>query len=262
MRYVWEQQGEYFGEGRASAAVRAVATLATSYLRTWDEAAARRPDHYISNSENIARRVKKRYGIDSEVIYPPVNCSRFALSTESRRNAPYVMLTAFAPYKRVDLAIEAFTKMNKRLVIAGGGQEGAKLKTLVKPGGPVELLGEIENAQVAPLLQSGRAFIFPGEEDFGIAPVEAQACGTPVIAFGRGGALETIVGLGDAAGRTPTGLFFEDQSVEGLIEAVEEFERREGEFSPEAARENAFRFDRPVIKEQLRVSLNREFGQA
>jgi glycosyltransferase involved in cell wall biosynthesis len=260
MRYVWEQQHEYFGEGRASPMVRAVATLATNYLRTWDEASARRVDHYIANSKHIARRIQKRYGAAAEVIYPPVDCSRFAFSSKSRKDAPYIMLTAFAPYKRVDLAIEAFTRMNKKLIIAGGGQEGAKLKSMVKPGGPVTLLGEIPGAEVAPFLQSGRAFIFPGEEDFGIAPVEAQACGTPVVAYGRGGALETVVGLDDPEGRAPTGLFFDEQTVEGLISAVEAFERREDEISPAALRQNAMRFDRPVIKEQLRVSIARELG--
>jgi glycosyltransferase involved in cell wall biosynthesis len=262
MRYVWEQQAEYFGEGRASPIVRAIATLATSYLRTWDEASAGRPDHYLANSQHIARRIRKRYGAHAEVVYPPVDCTRFSLPPQKPepKDRPYVMLTAFAPYKRVDIAIDAFTKMGKRLLIAGGGQEGAKLRARVRPGGPVELLGEVPGSQVVDLLQRGRAFIFPGEEDFGIAPVEAQACGTPVIACGRGGALETVIGLDDPKQRSPTGVFFNEQTVDGLVSAVEEFELHEAAFSPSEIRAHALQFDRLRFKELMQAIVAREFS--
>jgi glycosyltransferase involved in cell wall biosynthesis len=258
MRYAWEQQQDYFGAGRASPAVRVVATVATNYLRTWDEASARRPDHYVANSRHVARRVLKRYGYEAEVIHPPVDCARFTARSMPRSDGYYAMLTAFAPYKRIDLAIEAFTRMGRRLLIAGGGQEGGRIRELVKPGGPVELVGELAGAKIAEFLAGARAFIFPGEEDFGIAPVEAQACGVPVIALGRGGALETIVGPENGAAE-PTGLFFEEQTTDALIDAVERFERMEAEFSPGAARRNALRFDRPVFKETMRKALEREF---
>lgn len=252
MRYVWEQQHEYFGEGRASLPVRAAAILATHWLRSWDESSARRVDHYVANSHHVARRIRKRYGVEADVVHPPVDCSRFCIPEKPGDGGYYVMLTAFAPYKRVDLAIEAFQRMGKRLLIGGGGQEGAKLKKLVKPGGPVELLGPVPDAELAAFLGGAKAFVFPGEEDFGIAPVEAQACGVPVIAFGRGGALETVVGLDDAsAGAPPTGLFFEEQTVEGLIDAVERFERAGAAFDPAAIRRHALGFDRPRFKETL-----------
>ena len=129
----------------------------------------------------------------------------------------------------------------------------------MKPGGPVQLLGDVPGDRIASFLGGARAFIFPGEEDCGIAPVEAQACGVPVIAFGRGGAKETVVGL-DGSGADATGLFFEDQSVEGLVAAVETFEKVEREFDPERIRANAMRFDRPVFKRRMREILAREFG--
>lgn len=260
MRYVWEQQHEYFGEGRASPLVRGIATVATSYLRTWDEASARRVDHYIANSHNIASRIRKRYGAPSEVIYPPVDCARFPLADKPGSGDYYVMLTAFAPYKRVDLAIEAFTRMGKRLLIGGGGQEGKKLKRLLKPGGPVELIGEVPGEKMASFLGNAKAFIFPGEEDFGIAPVEAQSCGVPVIAYGRGGALETVNGLDDSPTQAPTGLFFPEQTVDSLIEAVERFERRSSEFDPRRIHENALRFDRPHFKQAIKEAMQRQLA--
>lgn len=251
MRYVWEQQHEYFGKGRASPLVRLVATAATHYLRTWDEASARRPDRYLANSHHVARRIRKRYGAQAEVIHPPVNGSSFRIPEGRGEGGYYVMLGAFAPYKRVDLAIEAFQRMGKRLLIGGGGQEGGKLRHLVRPGGPVELVGHVAQEKLPEFLGRARAFVFPGEEDFGIAPLEAQACGVPVLALGRGGALETVVDSGPA----PTGLFFDEQSVEGIIEAVERFERVEPSFDPAAIRAHALRFDRPVFREAIRASV-------
>jgi glycosyltransferase involved in cell wall biosynthesis len=257
MRYVWEQQAEYFGPGRAGPLTRAVAALTTPWLRTWDEASGKRPDHYVANSHHIAGRIRKRYGREAEVLHPPVDCSRFSAG-DKHDGGYYVMLGAFAPYKRVDLAIEAFQRMGKRLLIAGGGQEGKRIVKLVRPGGPVELLGELPWDRLAPFFAGAKAFLFPGEEDFGIAPVEAQAAGVPVIAFARGGALETVVGLDDAAKRAPTGVFFHDQTVEGLIEAVETFEANQAAFDPHAIRRNALRFDRPLFKQALRDILLRE----
>lgn len=257
MRYVWEQQHEYFGPTRAGPLTRAVATFATSYLRTWDEASARRVDHYVANSAHVAARVRKRYGANAEVIHPPVDCSRFDLPETTSTRDYYVLLGAFAPYKRVDLAIEAFQRMGRRLLIGGGGQEAKKLARLLKPGSSVELVGEISSEKIASFLGNAKAFIFPGEEDFGIAPVEAQACGVPVIAFGRGGALETVRGLDAPA---PTGLFFEEQSIESIIDAVERFEAQEKSFDPRAIRTHALAFSEPRFKQEIRDAAERAFG--
>lgn len=260
MRYVWEQQQEYFGPQRAGPVVRAVATLATSYLRTWDEASARRVDHYVANSAHVAGRIRKRYGAPAQVIHPPVDCSRFTLPDGPADSDYYVLLGAFAPYKRVDLAIEAFQRMGKRLLIGGGGQEATKLAQLLKPGSSVQLVGEVPPEKLASFLGQAKAFIFPGEEDFGIAPVEAQACGVPVIAYGRGGALETVRGLGEAGVEAPTGLFFREQSVEALIEAVQTFERHAEAFDPQRIRAHALTFDRPRFQEALRHATEQAFG--
>jgi glycosyltransferase involved in cell wall biosynthesis len=258
IRYAWEQQHEYFGPGRAGPLVRAVAALATSYLRTWDEASARRVDRYVANSRHVAARVLKRYGAASEVIYPPVDCGRFRVPADPGGGGYYVMLGAFAPYKRVDLAIEAFERMGRRLLIGGGGQEAEKLRRRVRPGGPVELVGHVPDERLPEFLGRARAFVFPGEEDFGIAPVEAQACGVPILALGRGGALESVVGLDDPRGAAPTGVFFEEQSADALIEAVEFFERRSAAFDPRAIRQHALRFDRPRFVAEIRALLAEE----
>lgn len=272
MRYVWEQQHEYFGKGRASLPVRAAAVFATHWLRAWDEGSARRVDHYVANSRHVARRIRKRYGFDSDVVYPPVNCERFHLpESGSKKDDYYVMLTAFAPYKRVDLAIKAFQRMGKRLLIGGGGQEAEKLRHLIEPGGPVQLMGLVPNEDLVEFIGRAKAFIFPGEEDFGIAPVEAQACGIPVIAFGKGGALETVIGAD--APRTssrarkpktspaPTGLFFEEQTVEALVDAVERFEAIEKDFDPHAIRQHALSFDRPRFKQEMEDLISRSLAE-
>lgn len=257
MRYVWEQQQEYFGPTRAGPLVRTAATFATSYLRTWDEASARRVDHYVANSAHVAARVRKRYGADAQVIHPPVDCSRFDLPKTPPTKDYYVLLGAFAPYKRVDLAIEAFQRMGKRLLVGGGGQEAKKLARLLKPGSSVTLVGEVSSAQIASFLGNAKAFVFPGEEDFGIAPVEAQACGVPVIAFGRGGALETVRGPDS---ETPTGIFFGEQTVESLIDAVERFESDQKNFDPHDVRAHALAFSEPRFRQEILQAAERAFG--
>ena len=198
-------------------------------------------------------------GADAQVIHPPVDCSRFTLPDgKPAGDDYYVLLGAFAPYKRVDLAIEAFQRMGKRLLVGGGGLEATKLEKLLTPGSSVQLVGEVAPEKLASFLGGARAFIFPGEEDFGIAPVEAQACGVPVIAFGRGGALETVRGLNEA--HHPTGLFFREQSVDALIEAVERFERHADAFDPRKIRAHALTFDRPRFQEALRAAAEQAFG--
>jgi len=255
MRYVWDQRGEYFGPGRASLPVRAAAALAVPLLRRWDAATAGRPDRYIANSRHVAGRIRRFYGRDAEVIHPPVDCASLRVPDRPGAGGYYAMLGAFAPYKRVDLAIAAFERTGRRLLVGGGGQDEGRLRARVRPGGPVEFVGPVPQDRLAAFLGGARAFVFPGEEDFGIAPVEAQACGVPVVAFGRGGALETVVGLGDAQGRPATGLFFAEQSVDALCDALERFEKRAGEFEPAAIRRHALDFDRPRFRAEIERAL-------
>jgi glycosyltransferase involved in cell wall biosynthesis len=194
--------------------------------------------HFIAISETIRHRIAECYGRDSAVIYPPVDTDFYTPSYEPRDDY-YLVVSAFAPYKRIDLAVEACTRLQRKLIVIGSGQDAKRLRGIAGP--TVEFLGWQPDEAIRGHLRRCRALLFPGEEDFGIVPVEAQACGAPVIAFGRGGATETViapVGHGD-----PTGLLFREQSGECLCDSVDWFERHSGEFSPQAARRQALRFN-------------------
>jgi glycosyltransferase involved in cell wall biosynthesis len=272
MRYIWDRYDDYFGPGRASLGVRLVASIAAPRLRAWDRASSKGVDWFIANSRYVAARIKRCYNRESTVIYPPVNCSRFGLvggtvdgkMKESDKEAGcvpfYLVVSALVPYKRVDLAVEAFTKMGpagQRLIVIGSGPEEAKLKRAAGPN--VEFLGWMSNEEIAQYYREAAALIFPGEEDFGIVPVEAMASGTPVLAFAKGGALETVVGPGTEAA-VPTGLFFGSQTVEALTGAVEEFEQCRALFDPAAIRAHALGFDSGRFTESIRdfIALKRE----
>lgn len=246
MRYMWDLFDDYFGPGRASVPVRAAAHALRPWLQQWDRRTAKRVDRFVANSHNVARKIARFWGRDAQVIHPPVELERFAsLPLEGAGQGGYFLwVGAFAPYKRLDLAIEAFGALGLPLWIAGSGQEGAKLQSL-PPN--VRLLGQVSDAELPALYRGCRALVFPGEEDFGIAPVEAQAAGRPVIALGRGGALETV---------TPrTGLFFETQSAPALAAAVRRFEAWEPTFDPGDARAHAARFSRARFQAQLQAAL-------
>jgi glycosyltransferase involved in cell wall biosynthesis len=252
MRYLWDQYSEYFGPGRASLATRAAMRVCSTFLRSWDEASAGRADVYIANSFNVAARVEKRYRRQAQVVHPPVDVARFTV-----RGAVedfYLMVTAFAPYKKIEVAIEAFVKSGRRLKIVGWGQEWKRMRALAK--GSVELLGPLSDPEVADLYPRCRALIFPGEEDAGIVPLEAQAAGRPVVALARGGVLETVIGLGDSE-RAPTGVFFDEPTVPALLAAVERFEGEQGRFDPLVARRNAERFDRRHFKARISAIVDR-----
>lgn len=259
MRYLWDQYPEYFGPGRAGALTRLGARGFSTFLRTWDEASASRVDVYVANSHNVAARVEKRYRRQAEVVHPPVQLSRFRVRPRAEISDYYLMVTAFAPYKKVDLAIEAFRRMGKKLVVVGAGQEEARIRSLVAP--PIELVLRPTDPQIADLYSRARALVFPGEEDAGITPLEAQACGRPVIALGRGGALETVVGLGESPGdhsaMAATGLFFDEPTVDGLMGAVLRFEANAHRFDPAAARANAERFDVGQFKSRISAVVDR-----
>ena len=197
--------------------------------------------HFIAISKDIQARIKKYYGRDSIIIYPPVDTTQFRpLPAGQSPGDFYLVVSRLIPYKRIDLAVQALTRLGRRLIIVGDGRDRARLEALAGP--TVEFKGRLPGEAVADLMANCRAFLFPGFEDFGIAPVEAQAAGRPVIAFGRGGALDTVT-------EGQTGLFFREQSVEALIEAIEQFERLL--FDPAAARVNAERFSVERFKREL-----------
>jgi len=228
MRYIYEQFDDYFGPGKAAPAVRLAMRTLRPALRAWDRATSGRPTALIANSHHVQRRIQRHWGRDAQVIHPPVDLSRFFAPSTTRARDYYLLFGALAPYKRADLAIEAFNRLKLPLVVAGGGPELERYRALA--GSQIKVLGRVADAEVPALYQGARALIFPGEEDFGITPLEAQACATPVIAFGQGGALETVRPLGE---RQATGLFFEKQTVDSLIDAVLLFERQRKLFFPD-----------------------------
>lgn len=244
MRYAWDMYHAYFGDKKGLRAL--LYRSAAHYLRLWDAASSARVDHFIANSANVAEKVRRLYRRRADVIHPPVDCSKFAAG--GRHGGYYLVTSALVPYKRIDLAIEAFNTSGKRLVIAGSGPQWKRLVKTARPN--VEFLGWKTDGELGKLYQGCRALIFPGEEDFGITPLEAMASGRPVIAFGRGGAIETVVPPG--RGQNPTGVFFMKQKPGALNEAVEIFEKAEGVFRPEAIRAHALAFDRALFKERMR----------
>lgn len=247
MRYVWDLYDDYFGRSRLT---RALMPPVARALRAWDRATSGRVHRYVAISRFIADRIRRCYGRDADVIHPPVEVDRLPLG-ESRDGAFYLVVSALAPYKRVDLAVEAAGRLGRRLVVVGTGQEERRLRRLAGP--TVDFLGWRSDEEIAGLYRRARALLFPGVEDFGIVPLEAMAAGCPVIAFGEGGALETVVPPGDD--EPPTGLFFREQTVEALAAAMLELESGRHRFEPKALRARAEAFDRPRFKERVAAYL-------
>jgi glycosyltransferase involved in cell wall biosynthesis len=243
MRYVWQAFEDYFGGGRYRFPESWLLPHVATWLRTWDVVTAGRVDHFIANSRNVARRIAHYYGREASIVHPWVDTAVFTPDPTVTREDFYLVISALVPYKRLDLAIEASREMDRRLVIVGTGVERKRLERMA--GGRVTFLGWCDQPALVDLLRRARALLFPGEEDFGIVPLEAMACGTPVVAYGAGGALETIVDR-------ETGLFFEEQSVVGLVSALE---RLDGlGLSAAAARRRAEQFSR----ENFRVRIGGE----
>lgn len=241
MRYVWDQYSEYFGKGRAGLATRTLMSAIAPSLRNWDVRSSSRVHFFVADSENVAKRIERFYARAADVIHAPVDTSLFSI--QDKQLDYYLMVSALVPYKRVDLAVETFNQVGRRLVIIGSGPEEEHLKARAAEN--IEFLGWESNDVLAKFYANCQALIFPGIEDFGIVPLEAMASGRPVIAFAEGGALETVVGKGDK----PTGVFFHEQSVEGLTNAIKEFESKR--FDPQAIRKHAEKFDRKRFKQRL-----------
>jgi glycosyltransferase involved in cell wall biosynthesis len=245
-RYLWDQYHDYTRDHRARFAIGPVA----HWLRVWDCFSADRVDHFVANSHEVSARIKRYYGREAEVIYPPVDIDRVMPSRRPPEDF-YLVVSRLVGYKRVDLAIEAANRLGRRLLIVGDGAERARLESLAGP--TVRFLGWLPDEEVADLYARCRGFLFGGLEDFGIAPVEAQAAGRPVVAYGRGGATETVI---DGV----TGVHFAEQTVESLIEGILQLERLN--LDPTICRRNAERFDRSEFRRRLMRSIDRQLQLA
>ena len=248
IRYAWDLQHQYLKEEGLTGLRGFAARLILHYLRLWDQSTASRVNTFVANSKYIARRIRNCYQRDAEVIYPPVDVDAFELH-ETKEDF-YLTASRLVPYKRMPLIAEAFSAMpNRKLVVVGDGSDLDKVKAAAGPN--VEVLGYQSTATLRDLMRRARAFVFAAEEDFGITPVEAMACGTPVIAYGRGGATESVI-----AGQS--GLFFEKQTPQSIVEAVDRFEKTLECYVPSDIRKRADFFRPERFREQFTDLLQRE----
>jgi glycosyltransferase involved in cell wall biosynthesis len=248
IRYAWDLQHQYLLEAGLSRGLKSkIARMILHYIRMWDQRTAAGVDDFIANSYFISGRISKAYRRESTVIYPPVDTEGFTL--QETKQDYYLTASRMVPYKRMPMIIEAFAAMpDKRLIVIGEGPEMDKCRAIEAPN--VTLLGYQSFATLREHMRSAKAFVFAAEEDFGISPVEAQACGTPVIAFGKGGVLETINGLDQAV---PTGVFYYEQTAQALITAVDEFEDAKPRINALACRANAERFSAERFANEIKT---------
>lgn len=256
IRYAWDLHFQYLRESRLDKGVKGwLAKYFLHKIRLWDVSTAHRVDHYIAISHYIARRIEKTYGKKADVIYPPVDTSSFTIGETTEDY--YVTSSRMVPYKKIDLIVEAMSQTNHKLIVIGTGPDMEKIKA--KAGNNVELLGYQSFENMKSILQKAKAYIFAAEEDFGIAPIEAQACGIPVIAFGKGATLETIIGsyasMNDVKSND-TGIFFEEQTIKSLLNAVDLFEQNIDKFNQDIIRSNALRFSKERFEKEFEEKIN------
>jgi len=256
MRYIWDLYDDYFG-ARAPRLARVAMPAIAAALRRWDRRTSRRVDRFVAISHFVADRIRRVWNRDANVIYPPVDVGRFTIAEDGPGDY-YLVVSALVPYKRVDLAIAAATRMKRRLLVVGSGPEMRRLTAMAGP--TVEFLGWRDDATVAELYARCRAALFPTLDDFGIVPLEAMAAGRPVVAYGVGGAIETVIGLDAPGGAAPTGVFFPEQRVEALEAAMATLEANEHRFESKALRARAEGFDRPLFRDRISAYLAEAVG--
>lgn len=255
MRYIWDMHSEY--QQNMGLLVRPVFSLIAHYMRMWDYASAARVDHFAAISRFVASRIRKVYRRESEVIYPPVNIVPSELSRET--GDYYLGVGRLVDYKRFDLAVEACSKTGRKLRIVGDGPEYRALKRIAGP--TVQFLGALSDEEVHEQLDSCRALLFPGQEDFGIVPVEAQSFGRPVIAYSTGGSLETVAGIFSVPefSSEATGVFFRQQTVESLLHGIGVFERCEARFNRRHIRSHSLKFSAERFKREFSEYISRRY---
>ena len=247
IRYAWDLQHQYLDRLGSGGFKRALASVILHRMRSWDVKSAVGVDHFIANSTYIARRIAKYYRRESQVIHPPVATDEF--TSAGQRGDEYVTISRHVPYKRVDLIVQAFARMPERkLLVVGEGPEHDHIRSLAQGCSNIRFLAPLPRDVLIATLQQARAFVFAAEEDFGITMVEAQSCGIPVIAYGRGGALDIV--LGSSSG-SPTGVLFEHQTAESIRDAVGYFESTFSDYASTACRRNAMRFSKEQFRKQI-----------
>ena len=253
MRYLWDGHSAYLRS--MSPVTKMIFGLASHYVRNWDYAAAQRVDHFVANSNYVAARIRKYYRRESTVIHPPINTAESFLA--SKHEDYYLAVGRLVPYKRTDILIGACRKLGRKLVIVGDGPERKRLEKY--PSKNVEFLGELDDLHLRDVYAHCRALLFAADEDFGMVPLEAQCYGRPVIAFGKGGSLETVIGAympireqESEADNVITGVFFQQQTAEALVEAILAFEASEEMFVPHHIRLHARKFDTSIFVDHMR----------
>lgn len=257
VRYAWDLYFQYLKEANLERGLKSfIIRSALHYMRNWDANTVHRPDYYIAISNYIANRVKKIYNKDAFVIYPPVDCTNFNISEKTEDY--YFISSRMVPYKKMDVIVEAFQYMpDKKLLVSGDGPDYEKIKKLA--GKNVELLGYLPRKDLISYISKAKCYIFAAEEDFGIAPVEAQACGVPVLAYGKGGVLETIIGSfveENKIQNTDTGIFFRQQSPKSIAEAINLFEKNQVLFNKTNIRNQALKFNTQRFEEDVKNKVN------
>lgn len=247
-RYLWDYTHQYIEELPYNKYFKKIISLVLNYIRLWDKGAAERVDYYIANSKTIQKRITKYYRRASTVVYPPVEVEK--LATSDRPGSYFLVGGRLAPYKRMDLVIEAFKELGWSLKIFGDGVDLERLQKLAGGAPHIQFLGRVSEAAKADLYRDCKAFIYPQEEDFGITAVETMACGRPVIAYRKGGATETII-------EGKTGLFFDEQTVESLVVALKRF--KEEDFNSADIRQQAEQFSTERFKAEIKTVINREY---
>lgn len=257
IRYAWDLQHQYLRESGLDKGIKGLlAKWLLHKVRLWDLRTVNGVDHFVANSQFIARRIKKVYGRHADVIYPPVDVERF--NFRENKEDFYITASRLVPYKRVDLIVEAFSAMpDKKLVVIGNGSEIEKIK--MKAGKNVEIMGYQNNDIMQSYMERAKAFVFAAEEDFGITPVEAQACGTPVIAFGKGGSLETVRPYGVAS--KPTGVFFDKQTADSIKDAVSQFEAIQDRIYAEDCRNHAVNFSCERFRKEMDTYITAKWNE-